>query len=112
MAFMSLPTPALQTARLRLRPFTSADVDVLFALHSNATVLRYWDAPPWRERARAERFVEACERMAQDGSGARLAIDRVSDGVFVGWCALVRFDPDHRSASMGYCLDEPAWGHG
>jgi len=109
---MSLPTPSLRTARLRLRPFTGADVDVLYALHSNGTVLRYWDAPPWREQARAERFVETCERMAEEGSGARLAIERLADHAFLGWCALARFHPDHRSASLGYILDEPAWGHG
>ena len=39
---MPLPTPALHTARLRLRTFTDADEDALFALHSNAHVLRYW----------------------------------------------------------------------
>lgn len=32
--------PTLHTARLRLRAFTSADADALFALHSNAYVLR------------------------------------------------------------------------
>jgi RimJ/RimL family protein N-acetyltransferase len=74
--------------------------------------LRYWDSPPWSERARAERFIEACGRMAQDGSGARLAMDRVSDKAFIGWCALVRWNPDYRSASMGYCLDDAAWGQG
>ena len=46
MARMSWSTPTLRTARLRLRPFTDADADSLFALHSNAYVLRYWDAPP------------------------------------------------------------------
>jgi ribosomal-protein-alanine N-acetyltransferase len=60
MARMSLPTPTLHTARLRLRPFTDADADPLFTLHSSAYVLRYWDAPPWTERARAERFIAAC----------------------------------------------------
>src|SRR6478735_5043576 len=83
MARMSLPTPTLHTARLRLRPVTSADADALFALHSNAYVLRYWDAPPWSERARAERFITACRQMAEEGS-----------------------------ASMGYCLGAAAWGHG
>ena len=42
----SLPTPTLHTARLRLRPFDDADANDLFALHSSAYVLRYWDAPP------------------------------------------------------------------
>jgi ribosomal-protein-alanine N-acetyltransferase len=112
MARVSLPTPTLRTARLQLRPFTNADAEALFALHSNAHVLRYWDAPPWTERARAERFIAACGRMAEEGSGARLAMDRVSDKAFIGWCHLTRWNPDYRSASMGYCLDDAAWGHG
>jgi ribosomal-protein-alanine N-acetyltransferase len=88
---MSLPAPTLHTARLRLRPFDDADTDPLFALHSSADVLRYWDAPPWSERARAERFITACRQMAEEGTGARLAVDRVS---------------------LGYCYDDAAWGHG
>jgi hypothetical protein len=39
--------------------------------------------------------------MADEGSGARLAIDRVSDRAFIGWCGLTRWNPDYRSASMG-----------
>ncbi len=112
MAHMSLPTPTLQTARLRLRPVTSTDADALFAMHSSAYVLRYWDSPPWSDPARAETFIAACQQMAEEGSGARLAIDRLSDGAFIGWCSLTRWNPDFRSASMGYCLDGAAWGHG
>ena len=111
MASMSLPTPTLHTPRLRLRPFASADADALFALHSTAYVLRYWDAP-WTERARAERFIAACRQMADDGTGARLAIDGASDGAFLGWCSLTRWNPDYRSAALGYCLGDAAWGHG
>ena len=104
--------PTLRTARLRLRPFDDADADGLFALHSNARVLRYWDAPPWSERVRAERFMTACRQMAEEGTGTRLALDRVSDGAFIGWGSLTRWNPDYRSASLGYCLDDAAWGHG
>ncbi|MGA8245461.1 MAG: GNAT family protein [Nocardioides sp.] len=109
---MPLPTPTLQTERLVLRPFTDADGDALYAMHSNAHVLRYWDSPPWTERARAERFVAACRQMADEGTGARVAIEGVCDGAFIGWCGLSRWNSDHRSASLGYCLDEAAWGHG
>ena len=112
MALMSLPSPTLHTDRLLLRPFTDADADHLFALHSNAYVLRYWDAPPWGERARAQRFIAACRQMADEGTGARLAMDRASDGAFIGWCSLTRWNPDYRSAALGYCLDDAAWGQG
>jgi RimJ/RimL family protein N-acetyltransferase len=109
---MSLPTPSLHTARLRLRPVTNADADALFALHSDPLVLRYWDAPPWSERERAERFIAAGRQMAAAGTGARLAVDRVSDGAFIGWCALSRWNPGYRTASMGYCFDDAVWGQG
>ena len=112
MAGMSLPTPTLGTARLRLRPVTSTDADALFALHSDPYVLRYWDAPPWRDRDRADRFIAVCRQMAEEGNGARLAIESGSDGRFIGWCGLTRWNPDHRSASLGYCLGQAAWGHG
>jgi ribosomal-protein-alanine N-acetyltransferase len=109
---MAIPTPTLQTDRLQLRPFTEADADALFALHSDAYVLRFWDSPPWTEPARAERFLATCQKMADEGTGARLAFDRLSDGVFLGWCSLAHWNPTFRSASMGYCLSEAAWGQG
>ena len=112
MGCMSLALPTLSTARLRLRPFDDADAYDLFALHSSAYVLRYWDEPPWSEPARAARFIATCRKMAEEGTGARLAVDRLSDGMFIGWCCLARWNPDFRSASLGYCLDAAAWGQG
>jgi len=109
---MSLPVPTLYTARLRLRPFAETDADALFALHSDAHVLRYWDSSPWSDPARAQRFLETCRQMAEDGTGVRLAMDRSSDGAFIGWCTLNRWNPEFRSASLGYCLTEAAWGQG
>ena len=109
---MSVPTPTLATSRLLLRPFSDADGDALFALHSNAHVLRYWDSPPWTDRARAELFIEKGRQLSEEGSGARVAMERASDGAFLGWCGLSKWNPDYRSASLGYCLGEAAWGQG
>jgi RimJ/RimL family protein N-acetyltransferase len=109
---MSLLIPTLQTARLRLRPFDDADVNDRFALQSSAQVLRCWDAPPWSERVSAEGFIAACRQMADDGTGARLAVDRVNDGAFIGWCSLNRWNRDYRSASLAYCFSDAAWDHG
>ena len=50
--------------------------------------------------------------MEQEGSGVRLAIERTADGVFIGWCAFMNWDPTNRSAMIGYCLDNRAWGQG
>ncbi len=109
---MTLPAPTLRTARLRLRPFADTDAVALFALHTNAHVLRYWDSSPWSDRARAGRFLATCRRLENEGTGARVAVERHGDGTFVGWCGLTRWNPDYRSAALGYCLDDAAWGQG
>lgn len=109
---MPLSTPTLKTDRLQLRPFDGADADALFSMHSSAHVLRYWDAPPWTEPERANAFIAACRHMADDGTGVRPAVHRRSDDAFIGWCGLTRWNLDYRSASMGYCLSDAAWGHG
>jgi RimJ/RimL family protein N-acetyltransferase len=107
-----LPTPTLETERLRLRPFADADADDLFALQSNAHVLRYWDSPPWVDSAPVARFLARCQQMAEEGSGARVAIERTCDQAFIGWCTFNSWNPEFRSASLGYCLGEAAWGQG
>lgn len=109
---MPLKTPTLPTARLLLRPFAETDADAIYALHSNARVLRYWDSPPWEDRARAQAFLAACRQMEADASGARFAIETLQPRAFVGWCAMFRWNPVYRSLGIGYCLDEPAWGQG
>ncbi|MCD4524674.1 GNAT family N-acetyltransferase [Nocardioides sp. cx-173] len=109
---MPLPTPTLTTARLRLRPFAESDSDDLYALQSDAHVLRYWDSPPWTDRAQGERFLATCRRMEEEASGTRLVIERATDSAFLGWCTLARWEPAHRRATLGYILAEAAWGHG
>ena len=109
---MHLPALTLRSTRLYLRPVAAGDEDALFAMHANADVLRFWDAPPWIERERARRFIARSDQMAREGSGVRVAVLRDRDGAFLGWCALTRWNPDFRSAALGYCYDQAAWGHG
>jgi RimJ/RimL family protein N-acetyltransferase len=109
---MALTTPTLDTERLRLRPFGQADAGALFALHSDAHVLRYWDSPPWRDPARAQPFIEKCRQMADGGTGVRLAVDRRDEGTFIGWCSFTRWDPGFRSGALGYIFTSASWGHG
>lgn len=112
MSQMPLPSPTLHTERLALRGFQSTDAEALFALHTNARVLRYWDSPPWEDYSRTERFLATCSQIEAEGSGARLAAELLSEGTFIGWCSVTRWNPTYRSASLGYCFDETTWGHG
>lgn len=85
-----LPPPRCTPLVFDCVPSKTSDVDDLFALQSNAHI--------WR--------------MEQEGTGARLAVGRVSDGAFIGWCTLNSWNPAFRSASLGYCYDDAAWGRG
>jgi RimJ/RimL family protein N-acetyltransferase len=109
---MSLTTPTLHTARLLLRPFTDADADAIFALQSSPVVLRYWDAPPWKDFKQSERFLGVCRQLEKEGTGVRLAIERAADRRFIGWCQVINWTPGHRRARLGYCFDDAAWGQG
>lgn len=109
---MTIATPNLETERLLVRPFSDADGDDLFALQGDADVLRYWDSPPWTDRSSVARFMAGCQQMEEDGTGARVAIERTSDQSFVGWCTVNSWNPDFRSASLGYCLNQTVWGRG
>ena len=109
-----LPTPTLHTARLMLRPFTDADKGDIFALHSSPRVMRYWDSPPWSERARAERFIYSLH--AGGARGQRRGLAHRAHGRrlrSIGWCGLSNRNSDFRSATISYCFDErAAWGQG
>ena len=109
---MSLTTPTLETERLRLRPFDESDLDDLYALMSDAHVLRYWDSAPWTERPRSDAFFARTLRLAAEGSAARLVVVRREDEAFLGWCGISGYDPGFRSASLTYVLTADVWGQG
>ncbi|GMA21647.1 acetyltransferase [Arsenicicoccus piscis] len=112
MTFVVLPTPTLTTARLVLRPFRDDDRNAVYLLHASAPVMQYWDSSPWTEMAQADRFLARCRALAEEASGARVAVDRREDAAFLGWIGLQRWDPVSRKANLGYVLAEDAWGHG
>jgi RimJ/RimL family protein N-acetyltransferase len=112
MAGMPLTTPTLRTERLLLRPFDEGDRDDIYALQSDAHVLRFWDSPPWTEPERADRFLASCRTMAEEGTAVRVAVTRLDDGTFLGWCTLHDWNPTFRSAKAGYCFAHASWGHG
>ena len=107
-----LPTPTLLTDRLWLRPFEDADATWLVPLMGDREVLRYWDAPPWTDPARADSFLARSREMADEGTGARVVVEPRDGGGSLGWCGLSRYDATHRSVSLGYCYSTDAWGQG
>lgn len=105
-----MQSQTLESARLRLRPFTAADVDALFALEGNAEVQRYGSHLPWTKREQAE------EKLAEILSGADKAIawavELVETGQMIGDCVFFSISKEHGRAEIGYALLPPFQGRG
>ena len=98
----------LETERLALRRFISADVESLFSLHSDPDVMRFLDGGRGTSRREVER--EYRERFAKDGYWA--AIERAT-GDFVGWFGFhPRGDRGPHEFELGYRIRRSAWGQG
>jgi RimJ/RimL family protein N-acetyltransferase len=83
---MLRPTYPIHTARLRLRPYTLADLDALYAIQSRADVVRYLSGE-LRSQAEVHTVVESRARpltLEQEGDRLFLAIERRDSGVVMG----------------------------
>jgi len=102
----SLPT--LETARLRIRPYSEADIEELLPLigarEVAATTLRI--AHPYTEQD-ARDFL----KLTKEPDKIWLAITLKSDGRQIGGIGL-RVDPQHHHAELGYWLGVAFWGKG
>ena len=100
--------PALETARLKLRPYGEADIAELLPLigwqEVAATTLRI--AHPYTEKD-ARDFLA----LAQEPGKIWLAITLRSDGRQIGGVGL-RVDDQHQHAELGYWLGTQYWGQG
>ncbi|MFI6680430.1 GNAT family N-acetyltransferase [Kribbella sp. NPDC050470] len=102
----------LETGRLRLRRFTSADADLLVELDSDPEVMRFLTGQP-TPRAEIERVVlpgilKLYDEHPQLGT---FAAQQKSDGAFVGWFGL-QPTKEPQTVDVGYRLNRVAWGKG
>ncbi len=102
----------LSTARLTLRPPCRGDEDALFALHSDAEVMRYFSEPPWTDRERAARHIDDDAAAFERGDFFRFAIVLAETGQLIGNCTLFALHRQNRRAEIGYALQRQHWGNG
>lgn len=108
------PMIVLETARLRLRRFTPADLDRLVELDSDPQVMRYITCGVPAPRELYERDIlpywfELYESMPLLGYWAA---EKHDDGAFVGWFHLRPDRFDDGEQELGYRLRRAAWGSG
>jgi RimJ/RimL family protein N-acetyltransferase len=104
--------PSLQTKRLRLRPYSLADVLDLVRLAGArevaATTLRI--PHPYREQDAVD-FIASCQAEVNVGSSVRFAITLRDNGLLCGGVGL-RVEAEHQHAELGYWMGVPYWNQG
>ena len=99
-----------ETERLFLRPMTAADVEPVFAMRSDESVMRYIRTAQIT-RAEAEKWIElVSSRWATERIGFCAVIEK-SSGRFIGWCGLWRL-VETGETEVGYALFPEFWGRG
>jgi len=100
--------PTLETARLRIRPYSDADIPELLPLvgaqEVAATTLRI--AHPYTEQDARDFF-----ELAQEPDQLWLAVTLRADGRQIGGIGL-RIERQHQHAELGYWLGVDYWGRG
>ena len=110
-ARLALP---VRTDRLVLRPFSAADRDALYAIHSDPEAVRYVPYPPRTQ----EQVAEVLERKAantdlrQEGDLLELAVLRRDDQNLVGDVLLALRSEEHQTLEVGYIFAPAAGGRG
>lgn len=102
----------LDTQRLQLRPLKQSDAGDLFAIHSDAQVMRYSSMVPWASVDQAHALIERDIRGMPEGKYLCLGIVPRSEGRVVGTCTLFDIVLSSRRAEVGFALGSFAWGRG
>jgi len=100
----------LVTERLTLRPFALEDLPIYRAMCADPVVMEFLGGP-WSAERTQESMLGANRRLADDGYGI-VAIERRSDGTFLGAAGLgvEQWYPD--DVQLGWRLAPEHWGHG
>ncbi|WP_010604265.1 GNAT family N-acetyltransferase [Pseudoalteromonas maricaloris] len=109
---MQLTTIQLDTERFTLRPLTSQDAEALFAIFSDADVMRYWNTPPWECLDDATQFIKQSHEDLTTKQAITLAIVSKSDETLIGKCLLFSWDKESRRAEIGFGIAKSHWGQG
>jgi RimJ/RimL family protein N-acetyltransferase len=97
--------PTIETARLELRPFASADLDALAHIYADPAVMATIRGGPRTRAQTAASLQMYAEAWRQHGYGVWAVTERPT-GMLLGMCGFVE------RAELGYILVRAAWGRG
>lgn len=102
---------ALVTDRLILRTFRGDDLEAFATLNADPEVMRYLGGHPL-ERSQSDAIAIGAQRAFAAERFGKIAIERRSDGAFLGTCGLSREPWYPEDLEIGWRLARRYWGNG
>jgi ribosomal-protein-alanine N-acetyltransferase len=104
--------PALETARLALRPLSGSELDAVHRISNDPLVRRYlWDDQPVSKAAVEGVISRSLKTFAAEGFGLFGVRLRDGDGELIGYCGLLHLGVTGR-VELLYALLPGWWGRG
>lgn len=100
----------LETNRLFLRQMNETDTDAVFAMRSDADVMRFIRVPQTK-RIEAENWINLVSSRWETENIGFCAMIEKSSNRFIGWCGLWRL-AETQEIEVGYALFKEFWGKG
>lgn len=100
----------LETKRLFLRRFDENDIDAVFAMRSDADLMRFIRQPQTR-RDEADNWINLVSSRWESERIGFCAVIEKSSGAFAGWCGLWRLK-ETEETEVGYALRKEFRGKG
>lgn len=102
----------LETERLILRDWEAHDLEPFAAMCADTRVMA--TLGPVMDRASSDALIERVKAIADTHGHTFWALERRHDGMFLGWCGLIRGldGPIEGKAEIGWRLAYHAWGKG
>jgi len=104
--------PRLAASRVALRWLTDADIDALYGIFSDPTVMRYWSTLPMSDIAQAEKLVADIHEGFRAQRFFQWGVVRLEDDRIIGTCTLFAINEAQGRGEVGYGLGQAYWGRG
>lgn len=104
--------PIIETERLLLSELVDSDVDAIFEIFSDQSVIEYYDVEAFQELAQAQKLVDLFKSRLESKQGIRWGIREKEKRLLIGTCGFNSWSTPMKNTVIGYEVNPKYWNKG